>query len=317
MSNRIQQSSVARLRFRRLWYYLLIGAACVQALHGQTNSDPHAALADLRSDYLEAISKISGLIFRNLTPTEQSVFDQIDIRVPLSDDPTIARALPPRNGVRPIEISVGHIRALEMIVDAAVVREFKGQPRFLQEYIEYILSRWDVNRGRYLQGLSPLRIQNPFEFGHLSDRQADQIREYRGKTSGAAFYNALSFLLAHEVGHHMLGHPGHVPESLADSRSRERDADDWATHILLRNGGNPLAGLYVLVFHFVQTDGGLKGELNSTHPADVRRIKAMYQSVRNDQTGLRYLARSLGVSAQDLAIQIDGQIANVDSEMHR
>src|ERR1017187_720292 len=100
MSNRIQQSSVARLRFRRLWYYLLIGAACVQALHGQTNSDPHAALADLRSDYLEAISKISGLIFRNLTPTEQSVFDQIDIRVPLSDDPTIARALPPRNGVR-------------------------------------------------------------------------------------------------------------------------------------------------------------------------------------------------------------------------
>jgi hypothetical protein len=317
MIEKIEQSSSTRFHFGQFWHILLAAVVCVHVLHGQPTSDAQAALAELRSEYMDAISKISHLIFRNLTATEQAIFDQIDFRVPLSDDPTIARALPSRNGLKPIEISVGHIRALQMIVDAVAVGEFKAQPRFLRDYIEYILSRWDVNRERYLQGLSVLRIQNPFEFGHLSDRQANQLREDRGRTSGAAFYNALSFLLAHEVGHHMLGHPGHVRDSLADSRSRERDADSWATHILLRNGGNPLAGVYVLVFHFVQTRGGLEGEPNSTHPADVRRIKAMYQSVRDNQAGLRYLARSLGVSAQDLANQIDGLIANVDAEMGR
>jgi len=50
--------------------------------------------------------------------------------------------------------------------------------------------------------------------------------------SGQGYPGAFAFLLAHEVGHHVLGHVDHPSRDKEQRRSMEAAADTWAINLL-------------------------------------------------------------------------------------
>jgi hypothetical protein len=279
-----------------------------------------SGLRELQDTYTEIVTRIRGVLFRGLSPEERAIYDDIEFRITLDDNPSPSRARAlRRDGDRLVELSVGYARTLDMIVDAAVIGEERGDEfGFVNDYVTNVLERWRTNWDRNSKGLPNLRIPTPYDFANLTPRQTDRLESdprLNQKRNGV-FGNALAFVLGHEVGHHVLGHLESRPVDKAESRRREAAADAWSIHLMLRNGANPLGGAYALLFDYLAGDN-LGQELASTHPADIRRIQAMYAETKSDQRAVAKLASSLGISTARLNQQIDETLARIEAVLER
>jgi hypothetical protein len=226
------------------------------------------------------IADIRPKLFGNLPPSERLIYDQIQFSVS-SDDKIMNAYADRKGGVRRVVLTEAIGRGTELTADAFLMEELYHMPGFLGKYMSFICERYQRNFNRYGQGLTPLRIPSPYEFAHWSDKDMDafysdkDISHARNVVVGAAF----SFLLAHEVAHHVKDHVDHPTSDLAHRREQETEADAWAIDLLVRKNLNPVDGIIPMLFFYYTDQHPISREAGSDHPADARRLLAMYEGL--------------------------------------
>jgi hypothetical protein len=131
--------------------------------------------------------------------------------------------------------------------------------------------------------------------------------------SGKLLKSAIYFLLAHELGHVLLGHPGNRAVPPATSQLHERQADAFALDAMAKVGVVPVG--MVPYFRAAAYYEGPAGTLErseyrriadalSTHPLAASRIDAIASGVRRRRDA--FAARNPARVVDDVAAQIEG-----------
>ncbi|THH39026.1 hypothetical protein E4Z66_05570 [Aliishimia ponticola] len=131
--------------------------------------------------------------------------------------------------------------------------------------------------------------------------------------SGKIYSSGLQFILAHEVGHLMLGH-GPV-QTAADSRRQEREADSFALDHFARLGGSPMGVFFYFQAAWWGDPGSDEGRAIHSHPISKDRIEAMAQRMlaapmdfahgENNPEREAFLVRNLALQALSFAQMMD------------
>ena len=160
----------------------------------------------------------------------------------------------------------GIVEAIQTLPDSAAI-----------SYLKYKVSLMKENTRRVQNGQPLLQEKDALEWAGWSLARRSQLDADDAKQAEIqkVFTASLAFVLAHELGHHLLGHGLRPPLDLTDSRAREAAADNWACDALVRVNVGPIAGVYGFLFYLALDDDALKHEGRRTHPAEVRRIDAI------------------------------------------
>lgn len=254
-------------------------------------------LAEAHEKYVNDVDAIKSLLFDKLAPDDASVYRSVAFRV-LPDDYEFGAGAYVLNGQRRVELCVGFFRALEMSIDAEVIEQAYGPRGFFARYANYVALRRAQNNDLRERGRDIQFIKSPYEFAGMSDNRIDafdanqQLRRIR-----AGFYSqALSFVLAHELAHHVRGHqPPKRGETAAVRREHEQDADDWASSVLIEHQMFPTSGRFSLMMLAFVPDVSPETANLKDHPGEIARIEKMYfvtkQALPQMQSRLDALAR--------------------------
>jgi Peptidase U49 len=145
--------------------------------------------------------------------------------------------------------------------------------------------------GRYPAPLAALQIPD--------DALADPVVEQRAQD---LLKSALVFLMLHELGHVLFGHPGYDAISAAEAQANEQDADRFALSVMRRIGVAPFG----MVFWF-QTAAYLapnRGDFASD-AAHAAWLRDTTHPVTDDR--LRAIAAELRQSPEDFALEFADQ----------
>jgi len=247
---------------------------CIAVLaQGRAQESAQQHQADLRASVAtleKIISVLRPALFGNLTGSEAKIYKEITFRV--SDQEALSRADSRLDdGTRIVEIDEGYGRQIEMMAEAEMIENQQDRP-VLVPYIQYVVLSWRQHA---------TFIKDPAAFAHFD---FDRIL---AKPEGARAWNkmssnAIAFVIAHEVGHHVLGHCDKpLPKDPDKLRQMELDADDWAI-ARLENATphfSPLGGLLPLIFDYYITPKPIENETRSDHPADLRRISKLFEAM--------------------------------------
>jgi hypothetical protein len=147
------------------------------------------------------------------------------------------------------------------------------------------------------------------------------------------FEQFLAFILAHELGHVVLGHDTEQPQSDSESRLREELADQFAIRTLMLDeqiqSELGFAGGLIFFMVSLQLDGASLAK-RSTHPSDPERVLAYCEYLRRlplpailpeeTQSAMRARAESLSANAkialtqEDVVIRLDAASRRVKTE---
>lgn len=190
-----------------------------------------------------------------------------------------------------IEISAGTGWIFDTIDWARTFsNEITGSDDCFNEYMSYVYEGIDENTQRLRAGMSAKRVDGIglFAPGHAS---CDGINAETIAAVGASqasihargVESSLIFILLHELGHVVLGHTKHDPDSLslAVKRDLETDADTWAVETANRSSymlGSSMAPYFIASLQQSTTDW----EQNSDHPMGMRRLANFYGLILND-----------------------------------
>jgi len=121
------------------------------------------------------------------------------------------------------------------------------------------------------------------------ERVMDENGGYYKNTFTGFLDEIQDFILAHEIGHHVLGHVSHAPTDLEQSRKQEKAADEWAMHALVKMGELPAGGFAFAVFMLASRGSDIVFEHLETHPAEFRRLdyicEALVKNIRGVSKG--------------------------------
>lgn len=251
------------------------------------------------------VAVVRPQVFRNLTGREHTIYDAITFEITDLDSAWQASGSVDPNGDRFVKIDVGYVRSIEIMTDALFLEELRNQ-EFLSRYVRYVASQ--------LQQKATF-IQSPYDFIGMSKRDQDEFFDDTKlqKQRVAAVANSVAFVLAHEVGHHVLGHYEHPPQDNQARVSAERDADAWAIHQLLSTHFPPMAGIVPLLFDFYYAPlGDVSG---GTHPTSLERVHALFEAMREAAPQFRGDVEAHGGSYADFKRSLDGKLTELESQM--
>lgn len=260
-------------------------------------SDSAAALAQ-RDDEIRLVNALLDAFWEVMDADERGILQEIEIRIPMDYDMT--RVVAYRDSGRMIEISFGFLGVLIGLCDDFVLSEYYSaqDPGIYDKYEAYLSYLNDIiDRNEQSIGQDPITPQPFAEFAGIPAETATEImsrsdaQEYGGNLRMAA----VAFVLAHEIGHHVLGHVDAPPaESAADSRDREAEADRYAAALTMR-AGVPAFGALPALGIFAAAEGDV-ADPDSTHPlASCRILGAMMYTVdrlAEDETTVQLFERS-------------------------
>jgi hypothetical protein len=235
----------------------------------QRQADIQASVATLE----KIINLLRPALFGNLTGVEAKIYKQITFHV--SDQEALSRADSRLDdGTRIVEIDEGYGRQIEMMAEAEVIESQQNRP-VVVPYIRYVVLSWR-HHATFIKG--------PSAFAHIDFEglleKPEVVKAWNKMTS-----NAIAFVIAHEVGHHVLGHCDNpLPRDPDKLRQMELDADAWAIERLEKATPHfsPLSGLLPLIFDYYITPKPIENETRSNHPADLRRIHKMFDAMEQD-----------------------------------
>lgn len=248
----------------------------------QTASSDNAASLALRDDQMRVVNALLDGLWEIMDEDERAIVQEIAVRIPMDYDMTRVVAYRDDGG-RVIELSFGFLGVLGELCDDWVLAEYYSSqdPAIYEKYEAYLKHLDDVidrNSGSGVQ--DPISPQPFTEFVGIPPEVATEImtrsdaQQYLGALKAAAF----AFVLAHEIGHHILGHVDTPPQSAADSRERESDADRYAAALTMRVGMPAFGALPALAI-FTAAEGK-NAEPDATHPlAACRILRAMMYTV--------------------------------------
>jgi hypothetical protein len=143
-------------------------------------------------------------------------------------------------------LGAGLLAVIDWVSTAMLIDGRLNRPQCAEDYIK-ALTHTILNNSDAAAGSGKFRIVgSPFAFAQSqpkicsgvslatfrADQKADDLRELW--ISGS-----LNFILAHELGHHVVGHTSRNPSSYPESRARESAADKFAFKSMARAGSNP------------------------------------------------------------------------------
>jgi hypothetical protein len=254
-------------------------------------------LQDSRKNIEGFLSAIRPALFGNLTGDEAATYQQIEFRVTDDDYASHAGSLI-EDGTRVVEVGVGYGREIEMMAEALYIEQVQNRP-VLIPYIRYVALSWRQRA---------VFVKDPTSFAHFDPDEIDNDPQ-ASKQLTAMTLGGLAFVLAHEVGHHVLGHydrplPVHDVEKL---RQMELDADSWALNRLVHATPHfsPISGLLPLLFEYYTTPNPVAHETTADHPANLRRITTMFATMKADLPQYRPDVERQGASYGEFSDFID------------
>ena len=157
-------------------------------------------------------------------------------------------------------------------------------PETVQEYVGMLKYGREADFGRWPEPLRALRIPDDA----LTDPAVDGL-------SQKIFKSAVIFILLHEMGHVLHGHPGYGPlVRRADARANEAEADAFALEVMRRLPAQP-TGMF-LFFQLMAYAGPNRGDFDgdaawrqamgqATHPVTPDRMRAIADILRRHADG--------------------------------
>lgn len=229
-----------------------------------------------RGDYL--VPEIRKQIRKGLSAEDQKTESEIqyDVITTWNANAQAVRL----HGVERTGIGAGLLAVIDWVSTAMAIDGRLNRPQCGEEYIkalsDAILNNSDAAGGSgkfkvvaspFLFAQSQPKICSGVSFSTFrADEKADDLRELW--ISGS-----LAFILAHELGHHVLGHTSRNPSSYPESRERESAADKFAFKTMAAAGSNPVLAMPIFLL-WGQLEGfSIEGE--GTHPAGIKRMRAM------------------------------------------
>jgi hypothetical protein len=259
----------------------------------------------------DSIEQIRPALFGNLAGRELSIYNEIEFRV--SNNDSVSRAWSaPENGQRIIVIDVGYMRQIYNLAEAYAIEQAANKDVVIP-YIDYVMESWRDHASF---------VKTPPDFAHFDfDKILDDPN--RSAAFGRVNLAALAFIMAHEVGHHVLGHIDlkPYPTDKATLREMEISADAWAVKRLenAKPHFSPLGGFLPLVFNYYISSSPMAAEHSSDHPADLRRITAVFQAMMDSlptyKEDIEKQGKSLGITYEDFKRFIEEQLESFERQM--
>lgn len=251
------------------------------------------------------LEQIRRLLAPGVEPSELPVLNSIKFRVPDGYDDDFINCFAGRepDGTREVFVGLGFTQALRMFIDSQLLARALNDPAKGKQYVEYVRDKWQENLARSRVGEDPVAVESPNQYFRASDGLIDAIAHQ----SNGLYTGSLSFAVAHEVGHHVLG--DQVARRV-HSLEEEKRADDWAMKTMVAAGQPPTAGIMVLAFFasFFLDD--------PSHPSTDERATDMIRVTLTNLDHFAAQARANGVSIEAYRAQlIEGlrQLTNSDS----
>jgi hypothetical protein len=225
-------------------------------------------LAQSQKNAEEYVRAIRPPMFSGLRGEEATIYRDIKFRV--SDDDAAWRTSSyVEDGTRIVEMDVGYVRKVEMLAEAVMLESMLDK-QVLIPYIRYVAKSLN-DKATF--------IKSPSTFERVDPSRIDN-EPVRHKQEIAMVLNALAFVLAHEVGHHVLGHYDKpIPDDMDARRKMEGDADAWALQRCVQAHFSPLGGALAVMFEYYTTPQPIRHEEEVNHPADVRRLHAIFEAM--------------------------------------
>ena len=301
---------------------LAVAALCLMPFAAQGEARSYASLYDdaelehWAGRYRPGImSNLEQVIRPALTRAELRGLDRLRIDIPLraaSGHPLDFYALGSGAVVLPA-------MSLKFLDDISVAFAWLNRNGYsvetVQEYVGMLKYGREADFGRWPPPLRALRIPDDA----LSDPAVDGLAQ-------KIFKSAVVFVLLHEMGHVLHGHPGYGPGvRRVDARANETEADAFALEVMRRLPAQP-TGMF-LVFQLMAYAGPNRGDFDSdadwrraaeeaTHPVTPDRMRAIAALLRRhaDAFALEYENRATGrQNVLFTADQID-QVADILSD---
>jgi len=203
---------------------------------------------------------------------ERSIVDQIDIEVSLNlEQLPFARY---QAGKRTIQIGVNLIALVEPVHDAIILtHRMKEDFGRVSDFIDYVSlsgkkAYFDISQGRQPDPFIPFE-----NFSGLDEREVSTIRGDRLYVNMMVQMKieTISYILAHEIAHHTLGHLG-KRRTVEETRKQEQEADTYS-FVLSAKAGFPLlnAAPSLAVIAEMERLAGTQYD-QGTHPPTVCRM---------------------------------------------
>ena len=296
-----------RHRWKSVALSLIIVSTCPGLLGQEPNERQRnidrASATETTNEY---ISTLRPHLFGNMSTSELTIYNTITFRV-TNLEATWKAASGKEDGERYVEIDEGVARQMEILAAALIIEEAQHRD-VLIPYLRYVAMAQNRNVG-FIKDVTVFAHFDPDEIDGNPARHRQQI---------AMVLNGMAFLLAHEVGHHVLGHYDRPwPTDLSARRQLELDADAWAIKRCLnaRPHFSPIGGLLPLLYSYYTTPHPIAREASADHPAEVRRILGMFQAMQSSLPDFRDEIIQQGASYSDFKEYINRTVANYTREL--
>lgn len=265
------------------------------------NTEPSQAQAIFKEELKQLIDTSKKLLEPTLNEGEQAIFRATEFRV-VDNLNTIASPYAAiENGKRVIVFSTGFYRMLYAMGDLALIQKSgKYGDEITTRYFNYALPRLFENSRKpvHLRAF----VKYPSDYFQVSK---EELLEWHTTNETSMIFTGItlgsvSMVIAHELGHQVLGHASKEARDLADSRKAEADADQWAVEHLLAADVIPITGMYALIFYYFQDQDAIAHEEQRSHPSEIKRIETMVQATISNLPRFRERMRANGVSEQTI-----------------
>jgi hypothetical protein len=231
-----------------------------------------------REETIHITELVVAQLRETLPAPEKQILDSIKFVYPNDLTQIASPSAYKVGGKRIVSMNVGFYRTLGGFGDLAVISQGTGRPT--GDYMPHVIPKL-INNSR-LPPEKREHIKYPYDFYGIPEKDAVKLRQRQDLSEiyAAITLGGLSFVVAHEIAHHVLGHIDNPLKAndLEGSRNREEAADAWACRALLRTGYLPLGAIYALKIYYHLDQDAIAHERERTHPAELRRFEAAIDS---------------------------------------
>jgi hypothetical protein len=255
---------------------LILSTCLVQACRAQTDTPNSTASLTMRDNEMRICNAILSSFSDVMSPDERTILQEIELRIPMDYDLTRVVAYRQGGGSRVIEISFGFFGTMIDASNNWTLAEYytTQDPDILNKYEAYYKYLNDaIDQNEQSPGESHPKLQRFAEFAGIPLETQEQImgqsevRDIQVKLEFAT----IAYVLAHEIGHHVLGHVDAPPAATAaESRKRESLADQYAFSLTMRAGFTAFGALPALAFF--EAAEGKAADPDASHPLAYCRI---------------------------------------------
>jgi hypothetical protein len=250
---------------------------------------------EIQKEIFDQLVSTKQLLSPALTADERLVTDSIWFNVPNSLTMTHVGAYE-EDGRNVISFNVGmNVRLRELAMAIALAREFDTDFSYLEGYIRY-LTYAERFGGKFIDASSFASIND----NSLQVRTGKSITPDLAKAANNTFVSMLTFVVAHELAHHVLGHTQDDDATPSHKRKQEIDADSWAMKKCMKAGFNPQAFTFALLLFNEAYER--KNETNeySMHPAPIERALLLLDGTDQIASSAEFAHPSLTPAANEI-----------------